>query len=264
LNLKLLTLNYLVDTHTHLFLPEFDEDRDEIVSRAISNNVKKMVIPNVDDESIEPLFELCKKYPDNCYPLLGLHPESVKENYQDKIGIIEQEIEKRKIYGIGEIGLDFYWDITYKKEQEAAFDYQLNLALKLKLPVVIHIRNSYPEVLEMVGQYAPRGLTGIFHCFSGSPGDARQIIEMGFYIGIGGVVTFKNSKLAEMIPGIPLSSIVLETDSPYLAPVPHRGKRNESSYIVKVAERIAELKGISLKEVTFVTTGNALKIFNLE
>jgi TatD DNase family protein len=257
-------LNYLVDTHTHLFLPEFDNDRDDVIERALLNNVKKMIIPNVDDETIEPLFVLCDKYPENCYPLLGLHPESVKQDYKDKLAIIEKEIEKRKIYGIGEIGLDFYWDITYKKEQEAAFDYQLSLALKLNLPVVIHIRNSYPEVIEMVSHYAPHGLSGIFHCFSGTSNDARQIIEMGFYIGIGGVVTFKNSKLAAMIPGIPLSSIVLETDSPYLTPVPFRGKRNESSYVVKVCERIAALKDISLMEVTSITTANALKIFDLD
>lgn len=253
-----------VDTHTHLFLPEFDQDRHETVQRAIDRDVKAMFLPNVDMETIDQVFELSEAFPAHCFPMAGLHPESVHEDFEEKLIEIEKIITQKKVYGIGETGLDYYWDQTYKEQQKASFDRQLKMAKKYNLPIVIHVRNSFDDVIELMEQNTSLGLTGIFHCFTGTIEEAQKIISLGFYLGIGGVVTFKHGGLDKVIPEVQLESIVLETDSPFLAPVPYRGKRNESSYVINVAERIAQLKNVSLEEVAAITTQNAVKLFNFE
>ena len=253
-----------VDTHTHLFLSEFDQDRKETVQRAIDQGVKAMFLPNVDMETIDPLFKLADAFPYNCFPMVGLHPESVHDDFARILIEIENIISQNKVYGIGETGLDYYWDVMYKEQQKASFDWQLKLAKKHNLPIVIHVRNSFDDVIELVEQNASTELTGVFHCFSGTIKEAEKIISLGFFLGIGGVVTFKNGGLDKVIPELPLDRILLETDSPFLAPVPFRGKRNESSYVINVAERIALLKNISLEEVAKLTTQNAQKLFKFE
>jgi len=256
--------NVFVDTHSHLFLPEFDQDRHETVQRAINHGIKAIFLPNVDLDTIDQVFELADSFPENCFPMAGLHPESVHADYEEKLIRIEKIIEQKKVYGIGETGLDYYWDQTYKEQQKAGFDHQLKMAKKFNLPIVIHVRNSFDDVIELVQKNASPGLTGIFHCFTGTREEAEKIIGLGFYLGIGGIITFKNGGLDKVIPDIPLESIVLETDSPFLAPVPYRGKRNESSYVVLVADKIAQLKNITLEEVARTTTMNAQKLFKFE
>jgi TatD DNase family protein len=253
-----------VDTHTHLFLPEFGHDRNETVQRAIDHGVKAMFLPNVDLDTIHQLFDLANAFPAHCFPIVGLHPESVHEDFEEKLIEIEKIITIKKVYGIGETGLDYYWDLTYKEQQKASFNRQLKMAIKYQLPVVIHVRNSFDDVIDILQQNASIGLTGIFHCFTGTLKEAEKIISLGFYLGIGGVVTFKNGGLDKVIPEVPLESIVLETDSPFLSPVPYRGKRNESSYVIQVAERIAQLKNLPLEEVAQITTQNAVKLFKFE
>ena len=253
-----------VDTHTHLFLTEFDQDRSETVQRAINNGIKAMFLPNVDLETIDPMFKLAEAFPAHCFPIIGLHPEAVHEDFETKLIEIEKIIAQKKVYGIGETGLDYYWDQTYKVQQKASFESQLKMAIKYKLPIVIHVRNSFDDVIEIVQLNASPELTGIFHCFSGSIQEAEKIISLGFYLGIGGVVTFKNGGLDKVIPYIPLEKIVLETDSPFLTPVPFRGKRNESSYVVHVAEKIAQLKNVPIEEVAHITTQNAQNLFKFE
>lgn len=253
-----------VDTHTHLFLPEFDQDRNETVQRAIENGVKAMFLPNVDLETIDQVFNLADAFPAHCFPLVGLHPESVDDDFAEKILEIEKIILHKKVYGIGETGLDYYWNQTFKEQQKESFDRQLKLANKYKLPVVIHVRNSFEDVIEIVEKNANKGLRGIFHCFTGTLQEAEKIISLGFYLGIGGVVTFKNGGLNNVIPHVPLELIVLETDSPFLTPVPFRGKRNESSYVIHVAEKVAQLKNITIEEVAAITTQNAQKVFKFE
>lgn len=253
-----------VDTHTHLFLSEFDHDRSQTVQRAIDMGVKAMFLPNVDIDTIEPLFDLTDAFPDYCFPIVGLHPESVHVDFEEKLNQLEKIISQKKVYGIGETGLDYYWDQTYKVQQKESFDKQLKLAIKYKLPVVIHVRNSFDDVIDIVQQNASQGLTGVFHCFTGTIQDAEKIISLGFYLGIGGVATFKNGGLDKVIPDVPLECIVLETDSPFLAPAPYRGKRNESSYVIQVAEKIAQFKNLTVEEVASITTQNAQKLFDFE
>jgi TatD DNase family protein len=253
-----------VDTHTHLYLPEFDSDRNEVVQRAIEQGVKAMFLPNVDLETLDKMFELSDSYPENCYTMTGLHPESVHADFEEKLTELEKIIGHKKVYGIGETGLDYYWDQTYKEQQKACFDLQLKMAIKYNLPVIIHVRNSFDDVVELVELNSSPHLTGIFHCFTGGIKEAEIITGLGFYLGIGGIITFKNGGLDKVIPHVPLERIVLETDSPFLAPVPYRGKRNESSYVIKVAEKIAELKNITVEEVARVTTRNAEKLFKFE
>lgn len=252
------------DTHTHLYLPEFDSDRDETVARALNTGIKLMFVPNVDENSIGPMKELCSRFPENCFPMIGLHPESIDNDFERKLEIIENELVSYKYFGIGETGLDYYWDLTYKEQQKESFDRQLKLAAKTGLPVIIHVRNSREDVMDLVKKNMQAGLNGIFHCFGGSVADAEEITGMGFYIGIGGVVTFKNGRLDDVIRKIPLEYMVLETDAPYLAPVPYRGKRNEPAYIPLVAEKIAALKNTSIEEVAAHTTANVLKMFKID
>jgi TatD DNase family protein len=253
---------FLVDTHTHLYLSEFDVDRDLAVSRALQQNVRIMMLPNIDVTSIGAMNDLAERFPLNCFPMMGLHPVSVRENFREELKIIEDEIKKGRYFGIGETGIDLYWETKFLSLQQDAFEKQVRLALEYSLPLVIHARNSFNEILEIVEIYKGKGLKGIFHAFSGDISAARRVIDMGFMLGIGGVLTFKNSKLADVVREIPIEHIVLETDSPYLAPVPYRGKRNESSYITLVAEALAAAKGIDYEEAAFLTSGNAMHVFN--
>jgi TatD DNase family protein len=254
---------HFIDTHTHLFLPEFDEDRDQVVQNAIRNNVDKLLLPNVDNQSIASLLALCKKFPNNCYPMIGLHPTSGKENFQSDLLILDELLKNEKFIAIGETGIDLYWDKTFFIQQQEAFVYQINLAKKNKLPIVIHARDSFNEIFDIMQSHIDHNLKGVFHAFTGNLQQANQIIEWGFKIGIGGIVTFKNSGLDKIVEQIDLNHIVLESDSPYLAPVPHRGKRNESAYIVGIAEKIAQVKNCSLAEVAEITTQNAITLFKL-
>jgi len=254
----------LIDTHTHLFSEEFNDDRVEIINEALAKNITKFFLPNIDSLSIESVLKLSKEFPNICYPMVGLHPTSVNINYKEELQLVEKYLQNELFYGIGETGIDLYWDKTFLKQQEEAFRFQIELAKKHKLPIVIHVRNSFEEVLAIVDELNDSNLTGIFHCFSGNYEQALKIIEYGgFKLGIGGVVTFKNSGLAEIVSKIELEHLVLETDSPYLAPVPYRGKRNKSAYLIEIAKKIAESKGIGIEEVAKVTTENAKKIFKL-
>ncbi|NOQ23979.1 MAG: YchF/TatD family DNA exonuclease [Bacteroidales bacterium] len=252
-----------IDTHTHLFLPEFDDDRNKVIVNAKENGVEKILLPNVDGTTTDSLLDLASKYPDFCYPMMGLHPTSVKENFKEELENVEHWLQQRKFYAIGEIGMDLYWDKTYKIQQEKAFRYQIDLAKKYDLPIVIHARESFDEIFEIMDDVIDDKLFGVFHAFTGTDNQAKRIIEWGFKIGIGGIVTFKNSGLNEVVHNIDINHIVLETDSPYLSPVPKRGKRNESANITHIAEKIAEIKNITLREVAEKTTFNANQLFNL-
>jgi TatD DNase family protein len=254
---------HFIDTHTHLFLPEFDEDRDQVLQNAIRNNVTKLLLPNVDNQSIVSLLALSKRYPDNCYPMVGLHPTSVKENVESDLLILDDLLKNEEFIAIGETGIDLYWDKTFFIQQQEAFIYQINLAKKHNLPIVIHARDSFDEIFNIIHNHIDENLSGVFHAFTGNLKQANQIIEWGFKIGIGGIVTFKNSGLDKIVEQIDLDHIVLESDSPYLAPVPHRGKRNESAYVVSIAEKIAQVKNCSLAQVAEITTQNAITLFKL-
>ena len=253
----------LIDTHCHLYLRECLQDIDAILSRAESAGVKKFCLPAIDSSEMEHLLSLEKSYPDRCLAMTGLHPCSVKDGFRTELALVEGWLTRRKFIAIGEIGLDLYWDKTYFKEQQEAFRTQIELSLAYDLPVVIHTRSAMAETIALVNEYVPRGVRGIYHCFSGNIEEAREITGAGFYLGIGGVLTYKNSGLAEVIAGVELEHLVLETDAPYLSPIPFRGKRNESSYLTYIAQKLAIVKGVSLEEVAAVTTANAQKIFSL-
>ncbi len=250
-----------IDTHTHLYLNEFVNDIDDVIEKARNVGITKFYLPSIDSEHHENLLRLEASYPKECFPMMGLHPCSVKENYLGELQIVENFFNKRQFCAIGEIGLDFYWDVTFKEQQLIAFNMQMDLALQYSLPIVIHTRNAMKETIQTVKPYSDQGLTGIFHCFGDSEDFANQIINMGFYLGIGGVVTYKKANLEESLKNIPLEKMVLETDAPYLTPVPYRGKRNESSYLLHIAQRLAEIKKVTIEEVAAITTENAKKIF---
>ena len=250
-----------IDTHTHLYSEEFNEDRTAIINKAISNSVTRLYLPNIDSNSIDGMLQLEKEFPDNCFAMMGLHPCSVKENYLEELIIVKKWLDKRKFIAIGEIGIDLYWDKTFITEQEIAFKKQIDWALEYNYSIVIHCRNAFDEIFTILQSYSklPKG---IFHCFSGDVEQAQKILALkNFKLGIGGVVTFKNSGLDKVVETISIEDIILETDSPYLAPMPYRGKRNESSYIPLIAKKVAELKNISIEEVENVTTNNANFIF---
>ena len=251
----------LIDTHTHLYLKEFSADINEVIERAEKEGVNNFFLPAIDSSETTAMFELEKKFPGKCFAMAGLHPCSVKENYQQELSKNEKLLSERKFAAIGETGLDFYWDTTFVKEQYESLQIQVKWALRYNLPLVLHTRNAMQETIDVVKTYNGVGLKGIFHCFSGTLKNAKDIIEIDFYLGIGGVITYKNSGLAEIIKDIDLRYIVLETDAPYLAPVPYRGKRNESSYLKYVVQKIAETKNISIQEVAEITTKNAEDIF---
>ena len=254
----------LIDTHAHLYLDEFNDDREIVIQNAIRSGVKHILCPNIDSESLTALDNLCKSYPDFCHPMMGLHPTSVKENFKDELEIIRKRLfdtPYNKYYAIGEIGIDLYWDKTFISQQEKVFELQLEWAVTKKLPVAIHSRDSFEAIMDVLQNFD--SVTGVFHCFSGSVIQAEQVVDKGFLLGIGGVVTFKNAGLDKVVQAIDLSKIVLETDAPYLAPMPFRGKRNESAYVSIVAQRISQVKDISYAEVCEITSGNAIKLFNL-
>ena len=253
----------LTDTHTHLYAEAFAPDQEAMIQRAIASGVTRMFMPNIDGDSIPGMFALAKKFPEHCFPMMGLHPCSVNEHFQKELMVVEHWLGQRPFYAVGEIGIDLYWDKTFAEQQAYAFEFQIKLAKKHHLPIVIHTRNAFSEAYEIVARHN-EDLTGIFHCFSGSREEADQVMALkGFKLGIGGVLTFKNSGLDKIIADIPLDYLVLETDAPYLAPVPHRGKRNESAYLTYVAGRIAELKGITVEEVADRTTANSKQLFGV-
>ncbi len=252
-----------VDTHTHLFLSEFDNDRSEAMKRAKDAGVSKLFMPNVDTSTIQGLINICNEFQEQCFPMMGLHPSSVTKNYQNDLNIIKQQFSKQKFYAVGEIGIDLYWEKTYKKEQIKAFTEQVKWAEQFSLPVVIHSRYALSCIFEVLDTLQIPNLKGIFHCFGGTVNEAQRAIDMGFKIGIGGVVTFKNSGMQKVVANIDLDNIVLETDAPYLAPVPKRGKRNESAYIPYIAQKIADIKQTSIDNVAKITTENALKVFRI-
>ncbi len=252
-----------VDTHSHLYLKNFDDDRQNVIDRALNNGVEKILLPNIDENSIEPMMNTANQYNNVCIPMIAIHPTSVKHDWEKQIGVIEEYIEKFKFCAIGETGIDLYWDKTYLKEQCFAFKKHIEMAIDYDLPIVIHSRNSIEQIFEILENYDTKVLKGVFHCFPGNLEQAKKVTDMGFMIGVGGVVTFKNSDLSEVIRDIDLNSIVLETDAPYLAPQPKRGKRNESSYLVYIAEKIAEIKDIGIGDVAKITTKNAETLFNI-
>lgn len=253
-----------IDTHTHIYSEQFDNDRNEVIKVAISKNVKFLLLPAIDKSYYKKLIDCTKLFPENCLPMIGLHPTSVKENYKTEIDFIKSEISNNNYIAIGESGLDYYWDKTFMKEQEIALRCQIEMAINYNLPIVLHSRNSLNDIFKILTDYKKSKLTGVFHCFPGDPIEAEKAIEMGFFIGIGGVVTYKNSIMAEVVKNISLNNILLETDSPYLSPVPFRGKRNESKYIKIIAEKISEIKQISINKVEEITTNNAINLFNLK
>ena len=253
----------ITDTHTHLYSEEFDIDRNEMMQRAINNGVTRFFIPAIDSNYIQKMYALESDYPENVFLMMGLHPTYVKDNYLDELQIVEQELANRKFYAIGEIGIDLYWDKTHLKEQQIAFRRQIQLAKKYKLPIVIHCRDAFDEIFEILEEEKSADLFGIFHCFSGTHKQALQAISYNMKLGIGGVVTFKNGKIDQFINQIDLSHIVLETDSPYLAPLPFRGKRNESSYIVNVVDKLASLYRLPSQEIAIQTTENSKAIFGI-
>jgi TatD DNase family protein len=253
----------LIDTHSHIYSGDFNSDIDEVIQNAYNNDVKKIVLPNIDAGTIKRLMDLSDAYPHICYPLMGLHPTSVAEDYKEVLHAIEYWMEKYKFYGIGETGIDLYWEQSYLKEQQKAFRFQIKLAKNENLPLVIHVRNSFDEVYKIVKEEQDGSLKGVFHCFSGNEVEAQKIIDLGFYLGIGGVITFNNSNLSEVIEKFDIKNLVLETDSPYLAPVPKRGQRNESSYLVYIAKKLSDVYHISLEEVAEITTRNARSLFGI-
>lgn len=251
----------IIDTHTHLYLPEFKADIRAVIENAEKENVTRFYLPNVDSEVITDMLALEEQFPGKCFAMMGLHPCSVKENYQEELRLVKDWLEKRKFAAVGEIGLDYYWDISFKTQQTEAFGLQIDWALQYDLPIVIHSRNSLQDCIEIVKRKQNGKLKGIFHCFSGNEKEALQIIELGFLLGIGGVLTYKNSGLAAVVAGIDLQHLVLETDAPYLTPVPFRGKRNEPAYLKYVVEKIALVKNVSIEEVMNSTTDNAKNLF---
>jgi TatD DNase family protein len=257
------TNTIITDTHTHLYSEEFDQDRNEMIQRAINAGVSRFFIPAIDSSCTASMYELEKNYPENVFLMMGLHPTYVKENYLEELQHVENELEKRKFYAIGEIGIDLYWDKTHLEEQQIAFRFQIRLAKKYKLPIVIHCREAFDEIFEILEDEKSDDLFGIFHCFSGTYEQAQKAISYNMKLGIGGVVTFKNGKIDQFLNQIDLKYIVLETDSPYLAPIPYRGKRNESSYLVNVVNKLSDIYGLTPNEIATITTENSKAIFGI-
>ena len=254
-----------IDTHSHLYSSQFDEDRTQAINDAISAGVSTILLPNISSEYTKGMLEVCGEFPENCFPMMGLHPCDVNEdNIEGELIHVEHELAKGKYIAVGEIGLDLYWDKTKLEIQKKAFIHQIELAKKYKLPIAIHVRDSFAEAIEIIEKLNDENLRGVFHCFTGSVEDAQRVINVGgFYLGIGGVLTFKNSGLDKTIAAIELQHLILETDAPYLAPTPFRGKRNESKYILNIAEKLAEVHQIDIEDVARITTINAKKLFGL-
>lgn len=254
-----------IDTHTHLYVDVFDVDRNEIIKECLSNSIDKLLLPNIDVDSISPLLALSKAYPKTCYPMMGLHPCSVDSNYEKELETIKNTLDQGDFIAVGEIGIDLYWDKSTLHFQEESFATQIAWAKEKKLPIVVHARESYDEIFKIIDKLNDDNLSGIFHCFTGNHKQAEQIINYGnFKLGIGGVATFKNGGLDNTLKGIPIEHIVLETDAPYLSPVPFRGKRNKSPYLIYIAEKLSEIYGCKINEIANQTTKNALEIFKLD
>jgi len=255
----------LIDTHTHLFVTEFDKDRYEVINNAVNSGISKMILPGINSSYVNVQLKTVETFPGICYPAAGLHPSDVNKDFEKELRIVENNLKTGKYIAVGEIGIDLYWDKTFEEEQKIAFEKQIILAKKYQLPIIIHVRDSFKEVFEITDKHNDNDLTGIFHSFTGTKKDAEKIIEYkGFKIGINGIVTFKNSGLDKIVKEIELNNIVLETDSPYLSPVPKRGKRNESSHLIYIAEKIAEIKETSLDEIADVTNQNTAEVFGNE
>jgi TatD DNase family protein len=253
----------IIDTHSHIYLPEFNKDRVQMISRAENERVEFVLMPAIDDQTHSDMLRVEKEFSGKCLAMMGLHPCSVKEGFKQELKIVRDHFDKRSFVAVGETGLDFYWDKTFTKEQYEAFQIHIELASQFNIPVVIHSRNSTDECIKVIADNQKGNLKGVFHCFSGNEKQAKQIIDLGFYVGIGGVVTFKNSGLDKVMLEINMKHVVLETDAPYLAPVPFRGKRNECSYLKYVVEKLSEIKNISKEEIQNITTKNAKELFSI-
>ena len=252
------------DSHTHFYFEDYKDDLQECFDRAINAGVQYMVIPNVDSSTIPQVSEVCKRFPNNCFPAIGLHPTDVKENYKTELDIMLNAANAHHYYAIGEAGLDLYHDKTFLSEQIKAFEVQIQLAQTKHLPLIIHSRDAFEETMDVLKRFDDGSLRGVFHCFTGSVEQAKRIVDLGFYLGIGGVVTFKNSTLWQVVEAIDLDHLLLETDAPFIAPHPHRGTRNEPAYIPIIAQRIAEIKNISIETVAEITTTQTLKLFGIK
>lgn len=253
----------LTDTHTHLYVEQFDKDRVEIIQKAIDNNISRFFIPAIDSTYYPAMFNLENKFPNNVFLMAGLHPTHVKSNFYEELEFVKNILKKRKFYGIGEIGIDLYWDKTYLVQQQEAFRIQINWAIENNLPIVIHCRDAFDEVFDILDEMKGDELFGIFHCFTGSLDQAKLAISYNMKLGIGGVVTYKNGKIDQFLNQIPLEHIVLETDSPYLAPSPYRGKRNESSFLINIVDKLVDIYGLTPKEIAHITTQNSIDIFKI-
>ena len=255
----------MIDTHSHIYGPEYDEDRELVVQRAQQAGVERLLLPNINEASIQPMLSLCQSYSGYCYPMLGLHPEDVSADYLQVLGRMEELLKapSHPYIAIGEVGLDFYWDDSHRQQQIDAFSRQIEWAVQYKLPLMIHSRSAHTELVQVIRQYASEGLSGVFHCFGGTLEEAQELLTFdNFFLGIGGVSTFKKSPLPDVLRQIPLQRIVLETDSPYLSPVPYRGKRNEPAYVVEVMRKVAYIYNVSLQEVENVTNINVNRVFS--
>ena len=253
----------IIDTHTHLYLKQFKDDIDKVIQRSIDKGINKFIFPAIDSTHFDDMHDLKNKYPGSIYLMSGLHPVDVKENFKEELEFVVNSLKSHSYVAIGEIGIDLYWDKTYIKQQQEAFEFQIRLAIKNDLPIVIHCREAFDEIFEILDNENCDKLRGVFHCFTGTLEQANRAIQLGFKLGIGGVVTFKNGGIDKFLNRIDLNHIVVETDSPYLAPVPYRGKRNESSYITYVIDKLSEIYGLPIKKIASVTTKNAEKVFAL-
>ena len=253
----------IIDTHTHLYLKQFKDDIDKVIQRSIDKGINKFIFPAIDSTHFDDMHDLRNKYPGSIYLMSGLHPVDVKENFKEELEFVVNSLKSHSYVAIGEIGIDLYWDKTYLKQQQEAFEFQIRLAIKNDLPIVIHCREAFDEIFEILDKENCDKLRGVFHCFTGTLEQANRAIQLGFKLGIGGVVTFKNGGIDKFLNRIDLNHIVVETDSPYLAPVPYRGKRNESSYITYVIDKLSEIYGLPIKKIASVTTKNAEKVFAL-
>ncbi len=254
----------LIDTHAHLYLSQFKDDYFEVIDRAVKAGINHIILPNVDESTIASMLDLHKEFPDICIPALAIHPTSVKHNYSEQLDIINYQLNSFSYYyAIGETGIDLYWDSSLFKEQCFVFEKHIEIAIKYKLPLIIHSRNSISEIFNILEKYRDNNLRGVFHCFPGDVEEAHKAIQLGFHIGIGGVVTYKNSKMAKVVENIDLQYMLIETDAPYLSPIPERGKRNESSYLIHIVEKIAQIKNTTQENVASTTTNNAVNLFNI-
>lgn len=253
----------LIDTHAHIYLPEFEKDIEKIQKESLNAGVERIYLPNIDEESILPMLNLNQRWPDQFFPMMGLHPCSVTKDFEAVLDRMKPYFSSHKMVGVGETGIDLYWDKTFLEEQKKSLEIQIGWAKEFNLPLILHVRDSFNEIFEVIDKHNDSRLRGIFHCFTGNVEQAKHILNYGgFHLGIGGVVTYKNSDLPEVLKSVPIEKIVLETDSPYLPPVPFRGKRNESSYIIYVAKKLAEIYETNVREISRITTENAIRIFN--